>query len=178
MIMHIVRIIVQITDNIFFSQKIEHMDIFIVQQSFRHIFQSANDRLQLLFPRYIVPEQNTVGGIKNIKLRLRMGFNIRKNIFLQIFLHCILKIIRRKRFLFLLFLCRLVVHQHVCLVIIFIRPPRLIQLRPVRRILSIRQRAQNVIQQHILVQQIWNIIEHVIIIQIIRNRKLGFLRIC
>ena len=41
-------------DNIFFSQKIEHMDIFIVQQSFRHIFQSADDRLQLLFPRYIV----------------------------------------------------------------------------------------------------------------------------
>ena len=178
MIMHIVRIIVQITDNIFFSQKIEHMNIFIVQQSFRHIFQSADDRLQLLFPRYVVPEQNTVGGIKNIKLRLRMGFDIRKNIFLQIFFHRILKIIRRQCFLFPLFLCCLVVHQHVCLVIIFIRPPRLIQLRPVRRILPIRQRAQNVIQQHILVQQIWNIIEHVIIIQIICNRKLGFLRIC
>ena len=106
-----------------------------------------------------------------------MSFNIRQNILLQIRFYRIVEIIRRKRFLFRPFLCRLIIHQHVCLIIIFIRPPGLIQLRPVRSIFSVCQRSQNIVQQNILVQQIRNVIEHIVIIKIIGKRKLRFLRI-
>ena len=175
MIMRIIRIIIQITYDIPVVLKTEYPYIIIRKQFFRHIIQFSDNRIQLLLPHHIIPVKNTVRRIPENEFRFRMSLNKGNNIGLQICLNTGHK--RILRHLLLRFLRRNIIHQHIGLRIVLIRPPRLIQLCPVRPLRRIHQRLENIIQQHILIKKILHIIKRIFIIQIFRNRIFRRLRI-
>ena len=109
----------------------------------------------MIFSEHIIPEQNTVGREKDHKLCLRVLFYIRADIHRQIGFHR-LKIGIPGRLLLHL-LRGMIIVQNPFLTVIFLRPPTGIYIGQIRGI-GIRQRTKNIVQQHVFVQKILDVV--------------------
>ena len=87
MIMAVIRIMVQITDNLFTCREKVHRHIIISIQSFGNITVLLEGCFQMILFQYIIPVQNTVRWEKDHKLRIRICLNIRADIGRKIGFH-------------------------------------------------------------------------------------------